>query len=57
MIGNYQLWHQEVSILSAGKGLIATGWRLKKGLVIDLWYTLKRFVYTIKFSFNKPKKF
>lgn len=57
LVGNYQLWHEEVSIISAGKGLIAAGWRLKKGFFIDLWYALKRFVYTIKFLFNKPNKF
>lgn len=57
LVGNYQLWHKDVSILSAGKGFIATGWRLKKVLVVDLWYALRRFVYTIKFCFNKPKKF
>lgn len=57
MAGNYQLWHEEVSILSASKGLIVTGWRLKVGLIVDLWYALKRFLFTVKFSFNRPKKF
>ena len=57
IIGNYQLWHEEVSVFSAFKGLLATSWRLKRGFVLDLWYALKRFLYTIKFSFNKPEKF
>lgn len=57
MIGNYQLWHQDVSVLSASKGLVATGWRLKKNVIIDLWYAVKRFLYTITFSFKKPKRF
>lgn len=57
IIGNYQLWHEEVSAFSAFKGLLATSWRLKRGFVLDLWYAFKRFLYTIKFSFNKPEKF
>jgi len=57
IVGNYQLWHEEVSVFSAFKGLLATSWRLKRGFVLDLWYALKRFLYTIKFSFNKPEKF
>ncbi len=57
MLGNYQLWHNEVSLLSAGKGFLYTVLRLKKNLVIDLWYAFKRFIYTLKFIANKPEKF
>ncbi|ANH60430.1 glycosyltransferase [Dokdonia donghaensis] len=56
LIGNYQLWHQDVSFLSATKGFIATSFRLKVGLLVDLWYTLRRYIHTIKFIINKPKK-
>lgn len=57
LVGNYQLWHQDVSFLSATKGFIATSFRLKVGLLVDLWYTLRRYIHTIKFIINKPKKF
>lgn len=57
MIGNYQLWHQDVSILAAGKGFVATGWRLKKNVIIDLWYVLRRFIFSLKFIMKKPQKF
>ncbi len=57
LIGNYQLWHTDVSFLSAIKGFVVTGWRLKWGLLLDLWYALRRFLYTIKFILNKPQRF
>ncbi|WP_339847456.1 glycosyltransferase [uncultured Dokdonia sp.] len=57
MVGNYQLWHEDVSVLSAGKGFIATVFRLKINFIKDVWYACKRFFHTIAFSLNKPNKF
>ncbi|OUS18683.1 glycosyl transferase family 2 [Nonlabens dokdonensis] len=57
VIGNYQLWHEEVTVKSAFNGLIASLWRIVKGAFIDMYYACKRFFYIIKFLNNKPKKF
>lgn len=57
LIGNYQLWHVDIRFLAISKGLLVTVYRLKKELVIDIWYALKRYGYAVKFLFNKPEKF
>lgn len=57
LMGNYQLWHQEVSFWVASKGFLMAVFRLVKGFFTDLWYALSRYLYTIKFLFNKPNKF
>lgn len=57
LIGNYQLWHQDVSFLSASKGFIMSIIRLIKTFFVDFWYVILRYFHTIKFLFNKPKKF
>ena len=57
LIGNYQLWHQNVSILAAINGLILSIFNLVKYFFMDLWYTLLKFIYLLKFIFNKPDKF
>ena len=57
MVGNYQLWHQDQSMANAFKGLIMSSYKLIKNFLIDFWYIVKRFLFTTKFVFNKPKKF
>lgn len=57
LVGNYQLWHQDVNAINALKGLIAATIKLIKNIIIDFWYILKRFIFTLKFVFNKPNKF
>lgn len=57
VIGNYQLWHEEVKTYSAFKGLLFSIMNLFKTLVVDLYYALRRFLYVLKFKSNKPKKF
>jgi GT2 family glycosyltransferase len=57
LVGNYQLWHQDVSFLSALKGLVMSIIRLIKAFFIDFWYIIKRFGHQLKFIFNKPEKF
>lgn len=57
VVGNYQLWHDNVTFLKASKGFLTSVLKLIKGLFIDLWYALLRYLYTIKFLFNKPNKF
>lgn len=57
LIGNYQLWHQDVSFWSASKGLLMSLIRLLKSFFVDIWYVILRYLHTIKFLFNKPNKF
>jgi glycosyltransferase involved in cell wall biosynthesis len=57
IIGNYQLWHEEVPIDKALNGFLADLWRSVKGAVLDIHYSLKRLFYIIRFKTNKPEKF
>lgn len=57
IIGNYQLWHQDLNIGNAFNSLIMASYKLVKNFLIDFWYIVKRFLFSIKFVFNKPKKF
>ena len=57
VVGNYQLWHQDISLLQAIKGLLFGVFYLIKSFAIDFWYAVLRFLYLIKFMFDKPNKF
>lgn len=57
MIGNYQLWHQEVGFLSASKGFFMSLFRLIKSFFVDFWYIILRYLHALKFMINKPDKF
>ncbi|MFV8339777.1 glycosyltransferase family 2 protein [Flavobacterium sp. LB3P21] len=57
VVGNYQLWHEEISVLTAGKGFVMSVFYLIKNFFIELWYIVLRFIFVVKFIFNKPKKF
>jgi GT2 family glycosyltransferase len=57
VVGNYQLWHEDVTFLSAANGFVMSIFRLLKGFFIDFWYIIKRFVFLVKFMFNKPDKY
>lgn len=57
LVGNYQLWHQDVNLLKAGKGLIMSVFYLIKNFLIELWYIILRFIFTLRFIINKPEKF
>ena len=57
LVGNYQLWHDDVSFLSASKGLVMSVFRLFKGFFVDFWYAIKGYAHLLKFIFNKPEKF
>jgi glycosyltransferase involved in cell wall biosynthesis len=56
IVGNYQLWHHDISFLAASKGLIVSIFKVFKCLIVDLWYALLKYVYLLRFIFNKPKK-
>ena len=57
LIGNYQLWHNDVSFNSASKGLVMSIFRLFTAFFVDFWYIIKRYGHSIKFILNKPDKF
>ena len=57
VVGNYQLWHEDISIANAHKGLIMSFVNLFKAMFIDGFYALKRYFFQLKFIFNKPNKF
>lgn len=57
LIGNYQLWHQDITFLQISKRLLVSIFSLIKNFIVDLWYVLKQYLYSLKFIFNKPPKF
>jgi glycosyltransferase involved in cell wall biosynthesis len=57
VVGNYQLWHEEINVLTAGKGFVMSVFYLIKNFFIELWYIVLRFIFVVKFIFNKPNKF
>ena len=57
LIGNYQLWHQEISISSAFNGLLYTCILAAKNAGLDIFYAFKRVIAVIKFHQDKPDKF
>ncbi|MDO7172728.1 glycosyltransferase [Mariniflexile sp. AS56] len=57
VVGNYQLWHQDVNLYSATRAIFGAILSAVKTFLSDLKYALLRYFYLIKFVFNKPKKF
>ena len=57
VVGNYQLWHHDVSFSDALKTLLGSFYNSIKNFGIELYYNLKRFLFLIQFINNKPKKF
>lgn len=57
VVGNYQLWHQEVSLVSALKGLFFSIWNGFRSFIFDVWYAVLRFLYLFQFNLKKPKQF
>ncbi|WP_276382050.1 glycosyltransferase [Flavobacterium sp. H4147] len=57
VVGNYQLWHQDITLANVIKGLLVGMYNLLKNFFIDFYYIIRRFFYLIGFITNKPKKF
>lgn len=57
VVGNYQLWHQDVFFGNALKAFLGSFYSSIKFFGIELYYNLKRFLFLIQFISNKPKKF
>jgi GT2 family glycosyltransferase len=57
VVGNYQLWHQDISFFQVLKGLLGSLWKGSKNFLVEVRYAVLRFLYLIKFIMNKPKQF
>ncbi len=57
VVGNYQLWHQDITFIQTLKGLLGNIWNACKNFFIEIKYAFLRFFYLIKFIRNKPKQF
>ncbi|WP_343616519.1 glycosyltransferase [Flavobacterium sp.] len=57
VVGNYQLWHQDITLANVIKGLLVGIYNLLKNSFIDFYYIIRRFFYLIRFITNKPKKY
>lgn len=55
VVGNYLLWHQDISFGQAIKGFLGSIYRSSLNFVQDIYYALLRFIYIMKFIINKPK--
>ena len=57
MVGNYQLWHKDVNILEVTRGFFSSIFNSFKYFFISLFYSVRRYLFSIKFIINKPNKF
>ena len=57
MVGNYQLWHQDIGYFKVTKSFLVSVFNVFGNLFLDLYFIIKRFFYSIGFIFNKPDKF
>lgn len=57
VIGNYQLWHEEITFFKVSKGLIFSLFDLTKNFFIDMFYVFLKYFFYLKFLLKKPDKF
>ena len=57
IVGNYQLWHQDITIRNAINALAVGTFRVVKNSFVEIYYAFKRFIFVIGFKRNKPNKF
>lgn len=57
VVGNYQLWHEDINFFGASKGFIGSILKLVVNFFADFWFIILRYLYSLKFLFNKPNKF
>ena len=56
LLGNYQVWHQEISLLHIFVHFIVAVSRMLKEFLLAFFYRIKFLFYSIKVYFNKPNK-
>ena len=57
IVGNYQLWHQDITARNAINALAGGIFRVVKNSFVEIYYAFKRFIFVIRFNRNKPNKF
>jgi hypothetical protein len=57
VLGNYQIWHKEATIKNIFTGIIFGCIDAFKNLLVEVFYTFKKFFFMIKFKVKKPNKF
>ena len=57
IVGNSQLWHQDISWIQIFKGFIGGLWKSLITFWVEVKYAFLRFGYLVRFMFNKPNKF
>jgi glycosyltransferase involved in cell wall biosynthesis len=57
LVGNYQLWHQDITARNAINALAGGIFRVVKNSFVEIYYAFKRFIFVIRFNHNKPNKF
>jgi len=57
LIGNYQLWHKDITYKNACNYLIVSLWKQISHIIQNIYFILKRFFAMLKFIRNKPKPF
>ena len=57
VVGNYQLWHQDITFKNVINTTVMSILRLFKNFFIDLYYIFAKIYFLLKFIFNKPEKF
>lgn len=55
IIGNFQLWGQKVTFKNAIHQFLGSSFNLVKSFFIDFYYIVLRFVFLVKFVFQKKK--
>ena len=57
IVGNYQLWHQEITARNAINALVGGTFKVVKNSFVEIYYGIKRFLFVIRFNRNRPKKY
>ncbi|MDP3353989.1 MAG: glycosyltransferase [Flavobacteriaceae bacterium] len=57
VIGSYQLYHTDYTIIKSVKNLLHSGYKLSINYFVDLYYLIKKFLFMLKFLLNKPEQF
>ncbi|WP_333808726.1 glycosyltransferase [Flavobacterium sp.] len=57
LLGNYQIWHQDISFISVLKGFLIFNINNCKLFGVNIYYSLRRLLFVFKFVIKKPKKF
>ncbi|WP_417887306.1 glycosyltransferase [Zunongwangia sp.] len=57
LLGNYQIWHEEVKMRQAFNNVVGTFLNGSKNLFIDTFYAIKFLFFVLKFKIKKPEKF